>query len=237
MEVRSHLLYDGGQVKFVATPHLSAGINTRQYIIIHYTGGTTFMSGVWWHSDPKAKVSAHLHLGREGEIIQMAAFDRIAWHAGVSEWKGLTSLNRYSIGIELQNTGSQEYTETQLNELVDVCKALVTAYPTIKEILGHSDISPGRKADPGKQFPMEWLRDQVFGNGKVKPERPATGVAQTMVTTANLNLREYPSMSARVFDTLPKGTEVKILQRGSGWNEVFVCKNSLRGWVSSQYLK
>jgi len=138
-------------VAFKATPN-KGGVITPMYIVMHYDAASNATSAINWMSDPKSSVSAHLHISRDGVVTQLVPFNIKAWHAGVSTWKGLTGLNSYSIGIELQNSGSQEYTEVQIKKAIEVCEALVKHYP-IKEIIGHNDIAPNRKADPGKQFP------------------------------------------------------------------------------------
>lgn len=154
------LFIDEKQVPFKRSPNIG-GRKNPSYIIIHYDAASNNTSAINWMTNPDSKVSADLHIDRDGNVVQLAPFSVITWHAGVSEWKGIKGLNQHSIGIELQNTGTQEYTQVQLNSLRDICRALVKEYP-IKEILGHSDISPGRKIDPGKQFPMECLRTQVL---------------------------------------------------------------------------
>lgn len=228
MQVNNHILLDksGDPVKYVASPNVSAGTISPTYIVIHYTAASTFSSGVDWHSRKESKVSAHIHLGRAAELVQMVPFNKKAWHAGASSWKGLRGLNSYSIGIELQNTGTQEYTEQQIQELIEICKALVKAYP-IKEIVGHSDISPGRKADPGKQFPMDRVRSAVFGEAG----------SSTLHTTANLHLRRGPSTTYDSIEVLEKGTEVDVLNDNGSWSEVFVCSLKLKGWVSNKYIR
>lgn len=229
MQVNNHILLDksGDPVKYVASPNVSAGTISPTYIVIHYTAASTFSSGVDWHSRKESKVSAHIHLGRAAELVQMVPFNKKAWHAGKSSWKGLSGLNSYSIGIELQNTGTQEYTETQIKDLIEICKALVAAYP-IKEIIGHSDISPGRKVDPGKQFPMARVRREVFGEGASTP---------TLHTTANLHLRRGPSTTYDSIEVLKQGTEVDVLTDNGSWSEVFVCSLKLKGWVSNKYIR
>jgi len=104
------------------------------------------------------KVSAHLLIRRCGEIVQYVAFNKRAWHAGVSEYKGKTKCNDYSIGIELEGTETQEYTEKQYQQLTTVIKALLNRYPNLSahHITGHSEIAPDRKTDPGESF--NWLR-------------------------------------------------------------------------------
>ena len=102
-----------------------------------------------------AKVSAHFFIRREGEIIQFVPCTRRAWHAGVSNWNGRERCNDFSIGIELEGSDDEAFTEAQYDALAALTRALRDAYP-IAGIAGHSDIAPGRKTDPGPYF--EWER-------------------------------------------------------------------------------
>ena len=104
------------------------------------------------------RVSAHLLIDREGTIPQFVSFLDRAWHAGVSSFEGRERCNDFSIGIELEGTDTEPYTERQYDELAAVCAALMDAYPGITpaRIVGHADIAPGRKTDPGPAF--DWLR-------------------------------------------------------------------------------
>lgn len=103
-------------------------------------------------------VSAHVLIKRSGEIVQFVAFDKRAWHAGISEFEGRARCNDFSIGIELEGTEHKPYTEQQYAQLAAVIKLLLKSYPGLSKqrITGHSDIAPGRKADPGTSF--EWQR-------------------------------------------------------------------------------
>ncbi len=109
------------------------------------------------------KVSSHLYIGRAGEIIQFVPFDRRAWHAGQSCFQDRTACNDFSIGIELAGTDEVPYTDAQYSALVSVIKSLHRAYPeTLRNpVVGHSDIAPGRKTDPGPAF--DWGRLNAFG--------------------------------------------------------------------------
>lgn len=226
MEVRNHLLYDekGRQVTYKSTPN-RGGIYVPQYLIIHYDAAANSTSAVNWMLSPKSKVSAHLHIDRSGNVIQLAPFNIVCWHAGQSYWKGLTGLNQYSIGIELQNTGTQEYTPIQLQIAQEVAAALVRYYQ-LKDILGHSDIAPGRKIDPGKQFPMVQFRlaSGVAGNVQIKR------------TSGTLNLRTGAGTSFPIIIELPKGTEVNIIAESGQWVKVFVCSLKVQGFVNKSYL-
>ena len=104
------------------------------------------------------KVSSHLYIKRSGRIIQFVPFDKRAWHAGISNYKGKEDCNDFSIGIELEGCDDDVYEEEQYNSLIQVTKALIEEYDLISKnrIAGHSDIAPQRKTDPGKYF--EWNR-------------------------------------------------------------------------------
>ena len=114
--------------------------------------------------DPKAhpyfqeisnlKVSSHILIQRNGSIIQFVPFNMKAWHAGVSSYKGREDCNEFSIGIELEGTDETSYTEVQYDSLIKVTIEIMALYSNIKkdDIVGHSDIAPGRKTDPGESF-------------------------------------------------------------------------------------
>ncbi len=104
------------------------------------------------------KVSSHLYIKRDGEIIQFVPFNKRAWHAGESSFNGEFDCNDFSIGIELEGSDCDNFTDHQYQVLIDVTKQLMNKYPDIKKnsIKGHSDIAPGRKTDPGDKF--EWNR-------------------------------------------------------------------------------
>lgn len=104
------------------------------------------------------EVSAHCVIRRDGEIEQYVSFDDRAWHAGVSSFKGVSGCNDFSIGIELEGTDCSAYTELQYQALVHLTKQIQLKYPgiTAERIVGHSDIAPERKTDPGSEF--EWKK-------------------------------------------------------------------------------
>lgn len=104
------------------------------------------------------KVSSHVLIRRDGEVVQYVPFDKRAWHAGVSTYQGRERCNDFSIGIELEGVDDQPYDAEQYRELARVILALCAAYPSLslERIVGHSDVAPGRKTDPGESF--DWLR-------------------------------------------------------------------------------
>lgn len=106
------------------------------------------------------RVSAHLLIERSGEIVQFVAFDQRAWHAGLSCFEGRDNCNDFSIGIELEGADEVPYSDAQYAKLCHVLKLLMAEYPDIESqrIVGHSDIAPGRKTDPGPAFDWPRLR-------------------------------------------------------------------------------
>ena len=104
------------------------------------------------------RVSSHLLISRRGRVTQFVPFDRAAWHAGVSSHRGRERCNDYSIGIELEGTDDRPYAPSQYNVLAGVVTALLRRYPrlSLADVVGHAEIAPGRKTDPGPAF--DWLR-------------------------------------------------------------------------------
>jgi AmpD protein len=109
------------------------------------------------------RVSAHLLLRRDGEVVQYAPFDRRAWHAGASQWRGRERCNDFSIGIELEGTDAGGYERAQYATLARIVALLCRAYPSLspERVVGHSDVAPGRKSDPGIAFDWPLLRTLV----------------------------------------------------------------------------
>ena len=133
-----------------------------KFLIIHYTGMKSESLAVKKLCDPKAKVSAHYFIKKNGNILQLVPDLYEAWHAGKSSWKKYNSLNKTSIGIEIQNSGHdysyENFSLKQIDSLKKLLKNLVKNYKIDqKNILGHSDIAPNRKKDPGEKFPWKIL--------------------------------------------------------------------------------
>ena len=151
--------------KILNSPNFSKNPRNKRdvkLIIIHYTGMQSKIASLKRLTSPKSKVSCHYLIDRNGTIIKFMDDSKIAWHAGKSKWKSLNNLNKNSIGIELINKGHkygfQKYTNQQLNALIKLCIFLKKKYSIKKSnILGHSDIAPLRKQDPGEKFPWKRL--------------------------------------------------------------------------------
>lgn len=117
------------------------------------------------------RVSAHCFIRRDGELIQYVPFHQRAWHAGVSVWQGRDCCNDYAIGIELEGTDEELYTEQQYKTLVQLSHALMRTYPeiTLERIVGHEHIAPGRKTDPGPAFQWSLFKHRLerLNNGSI----------------------------------------------------------------------
>ena len=140
-----------------------------KFIIIHYTGMQSEIESIERLKNPKFKVSCHFLINRKGTIFQMVKEKYIAWHAGESRWKNYKNLNSNSIGIELVNKGHQfgyqNFSKKQIGSLIFLCKKLKKKYAIKNEnFLGHSDIAPLRKVDPGEKFPWKELSSYKIGN-------------------------------------------------------------------------
>ena len=140
-----------------------------KFIIIHYTGMQSEIESIKRLKNPKSKVSCHYLISRKGQVVQMVKDKNVAWHAGKSKWKNFINLNNNSIGIELVNKGHQfgyqSFSIQQISSLIELCKILKKRYSIKKEnILGHSDIAPLRKNDPGEKFP--WKKLSAYNLGK-----------------------------------------------------------------------
>lgn len=107
------------------------------------------------------QVSAHLWIRRSGEVIQFVPFQYRAWHAGISSFQGRENCNDFSIGIELEGTDTLPYAEIQYQQLIAIIKTLRKVYPAITtdRIVGHADIAPGRKTDPGSAFDWHIVKE------------------------------------------------------------------------------
>ncbi len=133
-----------------------------KFVVLHYTGMKNEFSAIKRLQEPKFKVSSHYLIKKNGEIITLVPDLYEAWHAGLSSWESYSSLNKNSIGIEITNPGHQfgyrNFSKKQICSLEKLLKHLIKKYQIKKEyILGHSDISPNRKKDPGEKFPWQRL--------------------------------------------------------------------------------
>ena len=271
MKINNHLL-EGEGVTFRESPNQSGAFDAPlpDTIIMHYTAGGSLEGSVSWLCNPTAKASAHIVIGRDGSVVQLVPFNMISWHAGRSRWKDRVGLNKFSIGIELDNAGIlsrqgdrfltsfgstipadqayqgvhrnetverywHAYTEIQINKAAELCSILVSTY-NVKDSLGHEEISPGRKTDPGPAFPLDQLRDKLVHDPSDEDAAPLSFPVQARVSSSSgLSIRAGAGTSHQtVAEPLPNGKTVTILEERNGWYRV---QTSIEGWVSAKHIE
>ena len=139
-----------------------------KFIIFHYTGMRREIDAINLLTNHKSKVSCHYFIKNNGEILTIVPDLYVSWHAGLSSWKKYKSINRYSIGIEISNPGHdfkyKKFSKKQINSLLKLSTFLVKKYKIKSSfILGHSDIAPDRKKDPGEKFPWRYFSKNKIG--------------------------------------------------------------------------
>lgn len=270
MKIKNHLL-EGARIGH--SPNQGGTIQPT-VIVLHYTasGGKDGKGDASYLSRAESRASAHVVVGRDGSIDQIVPFNKKAWHAGKSSWEGRDNVNDFSIGIEIDNwgwltngkshtgevvpeefrfTGTrsgksqwEKYREVQLQAVEEVVKAICDNYP-ITDIVGHEDIAPGRKQDPGPALDKfkAHLRaifmddnQETATHTQPKPSAPKEAASNGGTTTADVRLRAYGSTSATILTTIAKGRKVEVLEKNTktGWSKVKVGNRT--GYMASQYI-
>lgn len=268
MKIVDHWL-DGQKKR--QSPNSGGPLSDPSLLVLHFTasGGEGPDDDVNYFMGKAARSSAHLVIGRNGEVAQIVPFDVRAWHAGKSVWRGRSNCNDFSIGIEIDNWGPlkktqdgkfrswtghavepdrvtemrhkhhtdmsfwETFPEKQLQAVREASVAILAAYPTIGEIVGHDDIAPGRKVDPGPAFPMRSFQAIAGGRGD-------TALTRTVIATS-LNARGGAGFDFDVLGQFSKGAKLAILYDAPGaWAQVEGKLQSgleVTAWVSDQYLR
>ncbi len=268
MEIKNHILTGTNVKKMVPSPNHSGEFKHGDLdtVIMHYTAGP-YKTSLKTLINPRVRASAHVIIDRDGSITQLIPFNLIAWHAGKSYYKGRSGFNKYSIGIEMVNSGYltksgniyrawygeafnpsevieaihrnqtrpkywHVYTPEQIDAAYDLVQLLIDTYG-IKMILGHEEIAPKRKTDPGPAFPLDKFRERLLGTTRDQDgaeELPDTG----RIIANTLNIRSMPNTRAAIVaKPLKKGTKVVILDESNGWYKVSV---QVVGWVYGKYV-
>jgi N-acetylmuramoyl-L-alanine amidase len=138
-------------------------------LLLHYTGMKSAAASLAWLCNPKSKVSCHYLVDEQGRITQMVDEDLRAWHAGIASWRGESDINSLSIGIEIHNPGHTmgypDFPPRQMESVAALCRDILGRHPIEpRDVLGHSDVAPRRKADPGEKFDWRMLHDRGVGH-------------------------------------------------------------------------
>ena len=164
-----------------------------RFIIFHYAGMKIESEAINRLTKIQSEVSCHYLIKKNGEILTMVPESYIAWHAGKSSWGSYKSLNKNSIGIEITNPGHEfnykKFTKKQINSLLKLSRFLIKKYNiNLKNILGHSDIAPERKKDPGEKFPWKYLSQKEIGLWHTIKEHELIKNRQTKTTKIDKEL-------------------------------------------------
>lgn len=262
--IKNHKL----DVKQIPSPNQSGTIKPTM-IVLHYTatGPSKNYSVANYFTRPAAKVSAHLVVERDGTTAQCVDFDKKAWHAGRSVWKGRANCNDFSIGIEIDNWGYltknqagqyishtgkvvdpkmvleaknkrgnpgywEIYDPRQLQKVSEIIDELLESYPSITEIVGHEDIAPGRKIDPGPAlYDFQRKMANKFNGGRTNFEK--TDIRE--VTSSGLRVRTGAGTNYSILTTLPKGAQVEVIYDSGLWSKIKHPDGE--AWVYDKYLK
>jgi len=163
-----------------------------KFIIIHYTGMKKEIAAIKRLTEPGTKVSAHYFIKNNGDIISLVPDLYEAWHAGKSKWGSYNLINKYSIGIEISNPGHnliyKNFNSRQINSLKKLLKRLIKNYQIkTKNILGHSDIAPNRKIDPGEKFPWKKLAKNNLSHWHTLNEKTIKKLRNKKISLINEN--------------------------------------------------
>ncbi len=209
------------------SPNFSVPVRNKKkikFIIIHYTGMKKESKAIEKLCNEKSKVSAHYFIKKNGELINLVPDLYEAWHAGKSGWKNFKFLNKTSIGVEIQNQGHayqyEKFYTKQIVTLKKLIKYLIKKYNiNIKNILGHSDIAPARKKDPGEKFPWKSLsKDSLaiwhnLNEKKIKKYRMnKLSEIEKKIMLKNLNLIGYNNQK-KIKPYLNQKILIKAFQR------------------------
>lgn len=269
MEIKDHRLEPGW---YDESPNIGGVLDKPSLLVMHFTasGGDGPIGDADYFLKPAAAVSAHVVLGRDGVVKQVVPFNRKAWHAGTSVWRGQPKCNDFSIGIEIDNWGRltqagdgsfrswtgeaipaesavrlthkhehdpswwEIYNARQLLALVDLTRLILDRYPSITEIVGHDDIAPERKNDPGPAFPMQRFVSLATG-------RDNAVVTTRTVFATRLNARGGPGLDYDVLGQFLQGTKLDLLYETPGkWAQVAGKLDNgaqVIAWVSDSYLR
>lgn len=150
------------------SPNFNERLQPLGMLVLHYTGMTDGPAALARLRDPAAEVSAHYVVEEDGTVFALVAEDKRAWHAGRSSWRGEEDLNSRSIGIEIVNGGHDHglppFPDQQIAAVIELCRAIRNRWDIPQtHIVGHSDIAPDRKDDPGERFPWKRLADAGLG--------------------------------------------------------------------------
>lgn len=236
-------------IHYTAGPSLSSAVNTFKdpsveasaHILIDHDGSITQLipfNKIGWHAGRSSWLDrSELNSYSIGiEIVNAGRLERSG--SICRAWFGKTYPEDQVLRAKHRNEDHEDwwhvYSEEQISSVYELCRQLVKTY-NIRHILGHEEISPGRKSDPGPAFPLDKLRDRLLhSNRKNQDDTDEAGI-RGVVTASSLNIRSGPSVShEKIANPLSRNTEVSVLNEQNGWYNIEV---KMRGWVSKKYIQ
>ena len=157
---------EAGQAGALWTPSPNWGPRRAQLAVLHHTGSNSARRSLETLGDPSRQVSAHYVVGQDGTVWQLVDENARAWHAGASAWGTVEDVNSASVGIEMCNDAQSAYPAEQLEALEALLRGVMERHRlTAAQVVGHADVAPGRKSDPGLNFPWPWLESRGLAAG------------------------------------------------------------------------
>jgi len=206
-------------------PHFNERALPLDSIILHYTDMPHMEETLACFASPHSKVSCHYLICEKGQVYQLVDDEKRAWHAGESSWQGCTDLNSCSLGIELANPGHSHgylpFPEIQIESLIRLCHMLVKRWNiSPSRILGHSDIAPRRKQDPGHLFPWETLAKEGLGlwpnNKELRSQRDLTemlaGIGYETISPSHALIAFQRHFQPHKIDGIPDEETFRLVQ-------------------------
>ena len=232
---------------FTADPYIAAEVvpspnvderktGAPDMILLHYTGMQDGRSALERLCAPESKVSAHYVVFEDGQIVQCVPEAMRAWHAGTSYWAGQTDINSCSIGIEVVNPGHDfgypDFPLRQVAAVISLCKSIHSRWKIPADrVLGHSDVAPARKQDPGEKFPWELLSESNVGHGYARPRSISKAAASSRASKA----KTCAGCSARCGSTATASRRAAAMARKRATSSPPSSAISARsGWMASR---
>jgi len=265
LRIQNHRLV-GDDVGFKQTPNVGGALSPR-FVVLHYTAGRSLDSSVQslCTQKPQGNASAHIVLGRDGRIVQLAPFNVVTWHAGVSQWNGLNGLNHHAIGIEMDNAGllhhEGERFVSWFGKDYPANEVLVAAHRHVGDPQpwhAYTEVQIARALELCELLVAHYGLDDVLGHediarGRKTDPGPAFPLAavrsralgrgadvqpRLLVTASKLNIRSGPGADfPPVAPALKRGAELLLIEAQDRWSRVAVVgETDLEGWVSNDFI-
>lgn len=196
------------QLKHLPSPNFGNRDANVSMLVLHYTGMRTAKEALDRLVNKEAKVSSHYVVDEDGTIYQLVEEKNTAWHAGVSYWRGQKNVNNISIGIEIVNPGHEfgyrAFPKAQMERVAELCTGIIERNKILPvNVVGHSDVAPARKEDPGELFNWKWLAEKGIGLWPKKLGK-STGNPKIMLAEYGYELAETPEHLSKIIEAFQR---------------------------------